>query len=526
MGPAASVLAASPETSSKRPAVDFLMGLINFERPSARTQDFQFRLQRMRDLLRRLDLADLLHQKAAPESAPIPTIHIAGTKGKGSVAMMIAAGLSAAGVRTGLYTSPHLHHLEERFRIDGKPCRPDQLDDLIEQSIPICRQMADQEVGQPTFFELTTALALLHFRQQGCQAQVIEVGLGGRLDSTNVIQSSLSVITSIGLDHQSVLGHTKAAIAAEKAGIIKPGVPVISGVRRRTDDRPGIDTAPGQTPHPDNNVTCDIQADDDPEPVIRRIAGEVGTRLLTLGEDFDFRCRPTRAWGSEVEVFDLPAPAGNNGICPPPAKLEFHLGVEGMHQAGNAALAAKSLQILAGGPLTPGDESAGRQLPSLDIQRCVRAWDSINLPGRIERFGLRDGPMLIIDTAHNEDSITALVTTLEHRFGPSAHGRRHMVIVFGTSRDKDAGLMLRVLSRLTDRLVLTRFQDNPRYLPLDQLAGAVPPQSFRDVQSSESSQDAVALARRAAGPDGVVVVCGSFFLADEIRRGIQIETLI
>ncbi|TWU62881.1 bifunctional folylpolyglutamate synthase/dihydrofolate synthase [Crateriforma conspicua] len=509
------------------------MGLINFERPSARTQDFQFRLQRMRDLLRRLDLGDLLHQKSAPKPAPIPTIHIAGTKGKGSVAMMIAAGLSAAGVRTGLYTSPHLHHLEERFRIDGKPCRPDQLDDLIEQSIPICRQMADQEVGQPTFFELTTALALLHFRQRGCQAQVIEVGLGGRLDSTNVIQSSLSVITSIGLDHQNVLGHTKAAIAAEKAGIIKPGVPVISGVRCRTVDPSRTGTACGQTTPPKNNVACDIQADDDPEPVIRRIAGEVGTRLLTLGEDFDFRCRPTRAWGSDVELFDLPAPTRNDDACPPPsphmpppAKLQFHLGVEGMHQAGNAALAAKSLQILADAQLLPDDEPAGFQLPSLDIQRCVRAWHSINLPGRIERFCLPDGPMLIIDTAHNEDSITALATTLGNRFGPSAAGRRRMVIVFGTSRDKDAGSMLRVLSRLTDRLVLTRFQDNPRYLPLDRLAEAVPPRSFSDVQSSESSQDAVAMACRATGPDGVVVVCGSFFLADEIRRGIQIETLI
>ena len=176
----------------------------------------------MSELLSDLGLGRFLH--SSHPVPPVPLIHIAGTKGKGSVAAMAASILTASGLRTGLYTSPHLHRLEERFRVDGQICSPKQLVPLVER----LRQTVDPPSsndpssgeGNASFFELTTALALLHFEREKCEAIVLEVGLGGRLDSTNVCAPSVSVVTSIGLDHQHVLGEDVVQIAAEKAGII------------------------------------------------------------------------------------------------------------------------------------------------------------------------------------------------------------------------------------------------------------------------------------------------------------------
>lgn len=208
-------------------ALGFLYDRINYERMASGTSRYPFRLKRITELLRRLGLAGYLHTDS-PEPK-VPLVHIAGTKGKGSTAAMLAAALSAADLRTGLYTSPHLHHLEERFRVDGQPCSSEQLISLVEQIKP-ATELVEQQIGSLSFFELTTAIALMHFDATECDAIVMEVGLGGRLDSTNVCSPSVSAITSIGLDHQHVLGETLVEIAAEKAGILKAGVPVVSGV--------------------------------------------------------------------------------------------------------------------------------------------------------------------------------------------------------------------------------------------------------------------------------------------------------
>ena len=172
-------------------------------------------------------------QRVGSPEQGLPIIHVAGTKGKGSTAAMLAAALSAAGYRTGLYTSPHLRGIEERIRIDGRPCerrRIHRLDRFLQPAV----EALDRSIGEghpgPTFFEITTAAAMLHFAERQVQAAVLEVGLGGRLDATNVCQPLVSVITSISYDHTQQLGNTLAAIAGEKAGIIKPGVPVVSGV--------------------------------------------------------------------------------------------------------------------------------------------------------------------------------------------------------------------------------------------------------------------------------------------------------
>ncbi|MEN6557307.1 MAG: Mur ligase family protein, partial [Thermoguttaceae bacterium] len=232
-------------------AEQFLAGRINYERAASMpSSEAAYKLDRMRELLRRLGDP---HQR-------LPIVHIAGTKGKGSTAAMIAAIGTAAGLRVGRFTSPHLNRIEERLAIDGRVCEPETLVGLLEHLRPTIEAMDQQgEQWSPTYFEILTAAALSWFAERRVDWAVLEVGLGGRLDSTNVCRPRLSIVTSISLDHTRQLGETTAAIAAEKAGIIKPGVPVLSGVQ-----------------------------DPEPREVIRRVARQNNCRLLELGEDFGF----------------------------------------------------------------------------------------------------------------------------------------------------------------------------------------------------------------------------------------------
>ena len=210
-------------------ALDWLMTQINYERTTAVPYETAiFKLDRMRGLL---TLLGDPHEGLA-------AVHIAGTKGKGSTAAMMAGILQASGLRTGLYTSPHLDAVQERIAIDGVACRPEEFAALAaDVETAVARLPADEhgQPAEPTFFEITTAMAFLHFARRRVDAAVLEVGLGGRLDSTNVCRPSVSIITSISFDHTRQLGNTLAAIAGEKAGIIKAGVSVISGV---TGDEP------------------------------------------------------------------------------------------------------------------------------------------------------------------------------------------------------------------------------------------------------------------------------------------------
>src|SRR5262245_30142218 len=213
--------------SLRQAALDWLMGRINYERTAfIPYQDRQLKLDRMRQLLTRLGQPD----------AGMKIVHIAGTKGKGSTSAMIAGILTAAGFRTGLFSSPHLERIEERFAVDAEPCTAAELVALVDRLRPVVRSMDEEAAaegdaaGGPTYFEATTAMALLHFVERGVDAAVLEVGLGGRLDSTNVCLPAVCVITSISFDHTKQLGNTLASIAREKAGIIKPGVPVVCGV--------------------------------------------------------------------------------------------------------------------------------------------------------------------------------------------------------------------------------------------------------------------------------------------------------
>ena len=366
--------------------LDYLYSRLDYERAGMPRLPGELAIGRTRRLLRKL---------GEPQDG-LSLIHVAGTKGKGSTSVLVAAALSAGGLRTGLFTSPHLHHLEERFKVDGVPIAPEILVDLVQRIRPVVAHVDAQDPhlsGRPlTFFEITTALALLHFAEIGAKAVVLEVGLGGRLDSTNVVRPTVSVLTSISYDHTKILGTTLDAIATEKAGILKRNGRAVVGVRS-----------------PEARLA------------IARVAA--ARRCETRWIDTDFReeyqaprlplTEPTPGW---VQLETWRKHWG-------PLEVPFL----GRHQALNAAVALATLDAWAEAGQTPIEESA-----------VVRGWTGLSFPARVELVSAR--PWIIIDGAHNVDSAEALVQTLNHHLpaGPKT-------LVFGTTRDKDLAGQLRVL---------------------------------------------------------------------------------
>lgn len=457
-------------------ALRFLLGRIDYERAtSGPSPNRDFRLDRMHELLGRLGNP---HQK-------FPTIHIAGTKGKGSCAAMMAAILGAAGYRTGLYTSPHLDRLEERIVVNGQCCSEDAIVSLVERLRPIVAALdaippnsADgsaSPLAAPTWFEITTAMALLHFAEEKVDLAVIEVGLGGRLDSTNVVNPLVSIITSISFDHMKQLGSTLAEIAREKAGIIKPGVPVVSGV-------------------------MSAEARQSIEEVRRRMR----SRLVQLGEDFDFLYRAPRD-------LDHSAPIGETAseidfLMPPdaaePRYASLHLALVGRHQAANAAVALAAVEQL---------RSEGWKIPESAIHRGLA---EVRWPARVEI--VRRNPTVVLDAAHNVASINSLLETLDESFSAAAP----RILIFGTSQDKQIGAMLELLLPRFDHVLLTRYTSNPRSVPVEELAALASQISPTKIEECENPTLAWRRARELASEKYLICVAGSFFLAAEVRAAI------
>ncbi|MEN6451287.1 MAG: folylpolyglutamate synthase/dihydrofolate synthase family protein [Thermoguttaceae bacterium] len=477
-------------TTPRDDALRYLAGRIDYERthsmPSSSEQGLK--LDRMRELLGRL----------GDPQRRMAIVHVAGTKGKGSTSAMIAAMLSAAGYHVGLFTSPHLDRVEERIAIDARPCSADDLAALVELVRPEVEQMDDaarlaahpaagtEQAGQPelgpTYFEILTAIALVHFARQRVDAAVLEVGLGGRLDSTNVCTPLVSVITSISLDHTQQLGDTLASIAAEKAGIIKPGVPVVSGVTAA-----------------------------EPRDVIRRAAARSGCRLVELGVGFDFDYHPAQ----HLERANS-SPARLDFVAPNIATTSrsFVLALPGRHQAANAAISLAAIDEL---------RQAGWSIPEDAIRRGLA---EIHWPARVELLARQ--PAVVLDAAHNAASIRALVEVLEESFSV-----RRRLLVFATTQGKDVPGMLRHLDGRFDHVIFTHYLENPRGIPAAELAalaaecwvspprGHGPPVSRAcTVEVAATPADAWDAVRRLAKPDDLVCITGSFFLAAEMRRQI------
>ncbi len=444
-------------------ALQFLTSRIDYERAlSVPYGKRDFRLDRMRDLLARL---------GNPQQG-LKIVHVAGTKGKGSTAAMLAAVLSAAGYRTGLYSSPHLDRVEERLAIDGAPCPADELADLVAAVRPAVEAMDAQEPDgefsspHPTYFEIVTALALVYFARKNVDAAVLEVGMGGRLDSTNVCQPLVSVITSISFDHTQQLGTTLAAIAAEKAGIIKPGVPVVSGVLA-----------------------------DEPRAVIADVAGAAGCRLTELDRDYSFEYRPPvhleREPGGPTIDFECGGEVGQ-GL------RDLRLSLVGRHQGANAAVALATLAEL---------RHAGFDVPEQAVRRGMAA---VRWPARIEV--VRRRPTIVLDAAHNVASVEALVAVLDESFSAS---RR--LLVFATTRDKNLRGMLEILLPAFDEVVFTRYWSNPRSVAAEDLATIAEEISPIPRHVCPDAVTAWRLVHACVSPDDLVCIAGSFFIAAEMR---------
>jgi dihydrofolate synthase/folylpolyglutamate synthase len=398
--------------------------------------------------------------------ADIPFILVGGTNGKGSTAAILAAIFRAAGYRTGLYTSPHLLSFTERIQVDGAPIGEAEIVTLTEKFKALCAAHfapettvpADDRLPHPTFFELTTAMAFLHFRRRAVDAAVIEVGLGGRLDATNVIEPRVAVITNIALEHQEYLGRTVAEIAGEKAGIVKVGVPIVTAARG------------------------------DALEVIRQAAVRCSAPLISVPEAYRWT---VRASGFAGQTFDLEGPTRRYEA--------LRVSLVGRHQVENAVLAVAAA------------ETAQDQGFSLDAGAIRRGLADAAWPGRLHV--VQDRPRIILDGAHNPAGTEALAAFLtEHR---AALGR--LIVVFGVLRDKDWATMLGLLAPLADQIILTQPPGERGADPT-----ALLPAAQRQTRATVNADPAKALAqaRTAARPEDTVLVAGSLYTVAAALRAL------
>ncbi len=387
----------------------------------------------------------------------VPTVHIAGTNGKGSTAVFTESILRSAGYRTGLYTSPHLLDYRERIQIDRQQISPEQLARTATQVAEVCLR----DKIQATFFEVGTAISFLHFYQSGCEWNVIEVGMGGRLDSTNLCRAEVSVITSISLDHESSLGHSPIDIAGEKAGIIKPGGTVIAG----------------------NNGKEVCQ-------VIESRAHEAGCPTAFLGRDFKVR---GRSWSGDSQTFDW--------IGTKRSFDQLEIPLLGEFQVQNAALAVAAA------------EQALEVQDSSLIENAVRlGLKQVHWPGRMEVVS-RD-PVVLLDCAHNPDSVKKLATAVQEHF---QYDRCRVIL--GIMQDKDLPQVAEIIGSFADEVLITRPRmersaDTHNLFKLLQI-------SHKVIEIIEEIQYALHTAKNRSGPRDLILVTGSVFTVAEAKQSIE-----
>lgn len=393
------------------------------------------------------------------------TLHVAGTNGKGSVSAMVHAGLRAAGVRTGRYTSPHLSDLSERFVIDDGPVETARLEATVGDVLAcVDRLHSDGSLPvEPTFFEVTTATAFELFARAGVEVAVVEVGLGGRFDATNIVSPIAGAITTIDFDHQQHLGSTLADIAFEKAGIVKPGMTLVMGA-----------------------------LGPEASAVVRRCAAERHVRLVEARRDV--------RWESEMldgrARFTLATPSGSYG--------PVTLGLRGSHQVDNAIVAVRLLEAAADGGLVVPREAIERGLAGAD-------W-----PGRLERLELEPGRRVLLDAAHNPEGARALAAYLREW-----HPQRPP-LVMGVMRDKHVADIARHLLPAVSAVVATA-APTPRAIPADDLAAQLRAGGAANVEVEPDPARAIARALEGAE---LVCVAGSIFLIGAVREGLRQRAIV
>jgi dihydrofolate synthase/folylpolyglutamate synthase len=430
-------------------ALEFWFRRVNFEISTPRPGDMG--LDRMRTLLALLGNP---HQR-------LRIIHLAGTKGKGSTAAMLASILRQAGYRTGLFTSPHLCRVEERIQVDGVEITANELVAALAQVESALRVV--RPAVEPTFFEIATAVGFLHFVQRRVEAAVVEVGLGGRFDSTNVCRPLVSLITSISLDHTRLLGNNVASIAREKAGIVKMCIPVISGATAS-----------------------------EARMVIHEVCRERCAPLRELGVDFRYEYRPGRVGNGADE-------RPRFRMADPRADWPWlELGLLGEHQAANAAVTLACIAEL---------RAQGWHIPDPAVAAGLA---KVDWPARMEVVARQ--PTIVLDCAHNVASVQALVDTVLSSFP-----RRPRWLVFAGSSDKDLVGMLRLLTPHFEHLFLTRYADNPRSVAPEKLAELLPREAEVSFSLHPIAAEALVAARSRATANDLICITGSVFLAGELR---------
>ncbi len=434
-----------------RSAINYLNSVVNYERTPivSRTGETKFNLARMQRLLTALENPHRRFKSA----------HVAGSKGKGSTVAMLSHMLQGCGLRVGCFTSPHILDVRERIAIN---------DELIPEIIftrllnKVCAAAAKPRVGEPTYFELITAVAFLYFADKNVDIAVIETGLGGRLDATNVLKPEVIGITSISFDHTEQLGSTLEEIAREKAGVFKSGISVVSSPQRESVER-----------------------------ILRDEAEQHDCSMHMTGREngFSYRFESSRGTGPHTRIC----------VTTPTSHFEHvRAPLLGDHQAINCALSLGMLDILK----TRGFD--------IDDRRAVDGLAGVNLPGRMEV--LTTEPRILVDGAHNAASIDALMRAIGQNIPYDS-----MVIIFGCQKDKDVTGMLNYVRLGADKVIFTHAGSARAADPVD-LAARFSKVSTKMCQVADDLVEALSIARRAVTRDDLICITGSFTLVGRAKR--------
>ena len=422
-------------------ALDYIYSFVDYERQPRPRDPVHYDLRRMDELLGRLGNP---HLKAR-------TVHITGSKGKGSTAAMIASALTVAGYKTGLYTSPHLHIFNERIRVDDKLISDQEVVTLVAKLKPEVAAVNEKDTyGQLTTFEVITALGFLFFELKKVDFQVVEVGLGGRLDATNVVKPEVCIITSISLEHTDVLGNTLGEIATEKSGIIKPGC-----------------------------VTVISPQADEVNTVIEKACRDNGVKLIRGGSDVTWQALNYDASRQSLRI---------------KGKLDSYglsLPLLGQYQLENATTAVAALEVLA------------EKDPRITRDSIIAGLTQVSWPGRLQV--LSHHPLVVVDGAHNPYSASKLREALKHYFNFD-----RAILIIGFSADKNITGIISELLPLFDRVIATH-SIHPRAMPTASVVDELKRQGI-DARETEDISIALSMALAMAGPKDLICVTGSLFI--------------